>query len=306
LDLDFLRRVRAAAAHTRARHHCWWLLLPIIVQATAAGGAEAYQLPAVERYLAIVERQPFGLPPPPPPPPPAEIPQPPAEKLAAKNFVLFEIVHTPAGEVMVGFADNGAKPPRNLLLALGEELDGYTVTAADFELETATILKDGLAVELRMNNSSRMPEASSAVGAGAKPAAAVPAPMGDVGHRLGRHSSAPLAARRAPGVAAAEPPVPNSVGGIDRLLNSGLKDNSYVGRLRERRDQLVKQTEEERLRREEDVQTKAQVATTSEMSKRLRETNLNLIRKGLKPIGTIELTPEEDAQLVEEGVFPAK
>ena len=34
--------------------------------------------------------------------------------------------------------------------------------------------------------------------------------------------------------------------------------------------------------------------------------SLNLIRKGLKPLEPIALTPEEDAKLVSEGVLPAQ
>ena len=97
----------------------------------------------------------------------------------------------------------------------------------------------------------------------------------------------------------------HNVGVIDRLLNSNIQDTSYVARLRERKDQLLQQAEEERLRREQEVMSRAQTVTKVELDKRLRETNLNLIRKGLKPLGTIELTPEEDAKLVSEGVLPA-
>ncbi len=285
----------------RGRCSGWWVLLPFVMQAATGAGAEAYQAPAMERYLVIVARQPFGLPPPPAQPLPAATPPPPAEALPAKNFVLFEIVHAPAGEVIVGFADNGAKPPRNLLLALGEELDGYMVTAADFDQETATITKDGVAVELRMTSSARPPTSPDAAGAVVKPGGG-----GEFGRRLGRRSPADVGARHAPGLAGTEKAGPNPVGAMDRLQNSGLQDESYASRLRMRRDQILKLAVEEQSRRAQDVQAKTQVATTNEMSKRLRETNLNLIRKGLKPIGTIELTPEEDAQLVAEGVFPAK
>ena len=41
-------------------------------------------------------------------------------------------------------------------------------------------------------------------------------------------------------------------------------------------------------------------------SERMREYNLNRIRQGQQPTGPIALTPEEDAQLVKEGVLPAQ
>ena len=42
----------------------------------------------------------------------------------------------------------------------------------------------------------------------------------------------------------------------------------------------------------------------AEVEKRLREYQMNLIRKGMTPL-PIQLTPEMDAQLVKEGVLPA-
>ena len=267
---------------------------------TGATSGDAYQIPALDRYLVIVNRMPFGM----PPSAPVVTNVLPGSVAAAavelsKNFVLFEIVRTPVGDVVVGFTDNGAKPPRNLLLAVGEEADGYKVVAADVDLESATLEKDGTRVELRMN---------AAVPSGMAPASPTggtrPASMAELNSRMARmnpgatptHGTAHLPARQ---------PVPNSVGVIDRMLDSGLRDNSYVARLRERREQLLQQAEAEQGRREQDAQTRAQAVSTDGVDQRLRETNLNLIRKGLKPMGTIELTPEEDAKLVSEGVLPA-
>ncbi len=292
-----LRQVCSAAAGLcRRRPACLWLLLA--VPGLRLTAAEAYQPPAMDRYLPIVARQPFGLPPPPPPPPTPPPSAAAAEALPAKNFVLFEIVHTPSGEVIVGFADNGAKPPRNLLMELGEELDGYVVKAVDFDQETATITKDGQSVELRMTGSERKVTAEGGAAAAGAPSAGT----GASGHRPGRFGMGGAAARR-PAEPPAEKPLPTSVAGIDRLLNAGTQDDSYVGRLRSRREQLMKLAAEAQSQREQEIQAKAQVATTNEMGRRLREANLNLIRKGLKPIGTIELTPEEDAKLVDEGVL---
>ncbi len=298
ISQPLLRQVCGAAAGLCRSRPAWlWLLLA--VPGFRLSAAEAYQPPALDRYLPIAARQPFGVPPPPPPPPTPPPSAPPVEALPAKNFVLFEIVHAPSGDVIVGFADNGAKPPRNLLLALGEELDGYVVTAVDFDQETATITKDGQSVELRMTGHERTPAAAGPAAAAGAP----PAGVGASGYRAGRFGMGGAAARR-PAEPPAEKPLPTSVVGIDRLLGAGLQDDSYVGRLRSRREQLLKQAAEAQSQREQEIQTKAQVATTNEMGRRLREANLNLIRKGLKPIGTIELTPEEDAMLVEEGVFP--
>ncbi|MFZ4396740.1 MAG: hypothetical protein ACOYOU_14055 [Kiritimatiellia bacterium] len=288
-----------------------------VFASTGAPPAEAYQAQAIDRYLSIISRQPFGLPPPPPPPPPAP---PPSQAVVAdpgKSFVLFEIVRTPAGDVVVGFTDNSAKPPRSLLLAVGEEADSYKVVSADLDSETAALEKDGVGFTLRMNSSMRMPTASALFSGAVIPPGVVrqaaPAEgagggtmsMADFAGRMARQNPE-ATPRKTPGFAAAERPVPNSVGGIDSLLGAGVQDNSYATRLRERRAQLVKQAAEDQARREQDAQSKAHTAATGEVKTRLREANLNLIRKGLKPIGSIELTAEEDAKLVAEGVLPAR
>ncbi|MEI8243610.1 MAG: hypothetical protein WCI17_10115 [bacterium] len=283
--------------------------------ATASGNG--YQMPEFDRYLPIVERMPFGLPPPPPPAsvPPGGVPPPAAD--LGKNFVLFEIVRTPAGDIIAGFGDNGAKPPRNLLLGVGEELDGYKVVAADVDLETATLEKDGVPFNLRLASSARTPVAGTPAGKTesattglARPgtpssAGANPMSMAEFASRMSRMNPE-AAPRRSTSFDLANQPVPNSVGVIDRLISSGIKDNSYLGRLRERREQLVRQSEDEAAKREQEAVARAQNVSGDEIDKRLRETNLNLIRKGLKPIGTIELTPAEDARLVAEGVLPAR
>jgi hypothetical protein len=285
--------------------------------ATATVSGNGYRMPELDRYLPIVERMPFGLPPPAPPVslPPGGIPPPAAD--LGKNFVLFEIVRTPAGDIIAGFGDNGAKPPRNLLLGVGEELDGYKVVAADVDLETATLEKDGIQFNLRLASSVRTPVAGTPAGKaeaaasglarpGMPPATgAGPMSMAEFASRMSRMNPE-AAPRKSTSFDLANQPVPNSVGVIDRLLSSGIKDNSYLGRLRERREQLVRQSEEEAAKREQEAVARAQNASGEEVDKRLRETNLNLIRKGLKPIGTIELTPAEDARLVAEGVLPAR
>lgn len=291
-----------------------------VFASTGAPPAEAYQAQDIDRYLSIISRQPFGLPPPPPPPPPAPPPSQAAVADPGKSFVLFEIVRTPAGDVVVGFTDNSAKPPRSLLLAVGEEADGYKVVSADLDSETAALEKDGVGFTLRMNSSIRMPSASTSFSGAVIPPGlvrqAAPAEgaagagggtmsMADFASRMARQNPEGTP-RRTPGFSSTERPVPNSVGGIDSLLGAGVQDNSYATRLRERRAQLVKQAEEDQARREQDAQSRAHSAATGEVNIRLREANLNLIRKGLKPIGSIELTAEEDAKLVAEGVLPAR
>ena len=277
---------------------------PVSTRAATVSGA-ACEAPDFDRYGVILSRRPFGV----PPPVAASTNLPPggAGTLPAvdpgKNFVLFEVVRTPVGDLVVGFTDNNAKPPRSLLLAVGEEADGYKVLSADVDLETATLEKDGVSFALRMSGGLCVPAA------GAAATNSLPAIPGHEARAMDLPDFSSRMVRKNPAIAApavpAGQPVPNSVGVIDRMLGSGIQDNSYVERLRERREQLVKRTEEEQARREQDASVRAQATTPDLVEKRLRETNLNLIRKGLKPIGTIQLTPEEDAKLVSEGALPA-
>jgi hypothetical protein len=254
---------------------------------TETAPTDDYQPPVFDRYQPIIARMPFGVAP--PPPPPAAVASSAAAAAAAadpgKNFVLFEIVRAPVGDVMVGFTDNNPKPSRSLLLAVGEEADGYRVAAADIDAETATLEKDGASFELRLNSSTP----TNAAGA------SHPAWPGNTNLMSMAAFPSRMAKR---GLEAIPPPVIPA--GI-----AGSHDNSYVNRLRDRREQLLKQTEEEQRRHEQEALSQAQSVSTDVIDKRLHETNLNLIRKGLKPIGTIELTPEEDAKLVSEGVLPA-
>ena len=211
--------------------------------------------------------------------------------------IQFEIVRTPAGDLVVGFTDNSAKPPRNLLLGVGEDADGYKVLSADLENETAALEKDGVSFTLKMNSSARTPVAGvpgSPAGGVAQPAVspgAATMSMAEFASRMAQHNPE-ATPRKTHGFAGANPPAPNAVSSVDRL--------------RERRELLARQADEERARREQEAQARAQTTTTVEINNRLREANLNLIRKGLKPIGTIELTPEEDAKFVAEGVLPAR
>jgi hypothetical protein len=101
-----------------------------------------------------------------------------------------------------------------------------------------------------------------------------------------------------------EQPIPGTVRRIDALLTSGnVADVSYVERLKRRREEMVRAQEAERLRRELEAAEKAREITKEEVDRRMREYNLNLIRQGIKPPKPIVLTPEEDAQLVKEGVL---
>ncbi len=119
-------------------------------------------------YEAIIDRAIFGRPPArpvaPPPPPTDALDQKQAEALA-KKITLCAINRTPSGNIAVGLIDNDAKPPRNIYLNVGDTADGYTILAADYDAETATIEKDGITITLKLGK--------GLVGTGAPEGAAV-------------------------------------------------------------------------------------------------------------------------------------
>ena len=267
-----------------ARHY--WPLVPLVCAvaglATAANGepgasrtndqqsvvvSDGWQAPVIERYLPIISRMPFGAPPSLPPPPPVAVtPVQHAAADLARSFVLSAITRSPAGNVMVGFTDNAAKPPRNLLLAVGEESDDYRVVAADLDSETATLEKDGISVELRLSSTPVPPS-----------------------HAVGE------------GMYATPPPILAGTPQGQQAISMGQTNNSsYLLHLQNHQEQQAKQAEEERV----NALAKARAQTTEVIDKRLREANLTLLHKNLKPISTITLSPEEDAKLVAEGVLP--
>ena len=282
-----------------------WLLLACAlarglwpVDAVATTTEAAYAVATIDRYLPIVSRMPFGAPPP-HPPATSVVPESAASATASdlgKNCVMSFLARTPAEEILVGFTDNAVKPPRNLLLAVGEEGDGYKVLAADFDHETATLEKDGTRFELRLNAGPRAPAAVYAADFGG-------AQIGSI-----RLSTAGWAQLNAPGAAGASAPArpaadttsddPETSRGNSNVLES------YAASVRARRERLMKLNEDTLRQREQAAAEQQQAAAAKEAAaKAQREANLNLLRKGLKPQEPITLTPEEDAKLVSEGVL---
>jgi hypothetical protein len=92
---------------------------------------------------------------------------------------------------------------------------------------------------------------------------------------------------------------PKNAAAASSVLSSGSRRNYYARRL-ERRKEIL----EERRKADEERQKKG----AEELRKQLREYNLDLIRaRGEKgPPLPIQLTPEEDEQLVQEGVLPPR
>lgn len=211
-----------------------------------------YAAAALDRYLPIVSRMPFGLPPPPPAVASAAAPVPSASATdLGRNCAMSVLARSPAEVILVGFTDNATKPPRNLLLAVGEEADGYKVLAADFDQETATLEKDGARFELRLN-----------VGLRAPPAVYV----GDLdGPRIGSIRLAAAGwtqpnAAGAAGTSAARLPAAESPDDMESSRRGGRVKEEYAARKRERLERLVKLNEETKLRIEQETAAQQQAS----------------------------------------------
>ena len=294
----------------KSRIYCMGDLLLVCFLAGGIGGTDAVAaatesspvvdeptLATIDRYLPIVNRQPFGIP---------SLPQPTVAVAAAsvpgllanelaRNYMMSVLMRTAGDETLVGFTDNSAKPPRNLLLAVGEELDGYKVLAADVDHETALLSKDGARFELRMNSGPRTVTVGKS-GRGGVSADACLARIGTI--RLSDASwSQPNKVEKAHAL-----PVATLPEELEPSNDNSVRED-YAARVRARRERLVKLNAETQVQRDQIDAARQQAAAASQEAKAQREARINLLRKGLNPLEPIVLTPEEDAKLVAEGVL---
>ncbi len=249
-------------------------------------------LPPFSHYAVILERKPFGDMAKPeaaavPEPDQAAIEQAKEEQALARQIDMVAVNRTPRGKVAVGFIDKNAKPPRNYYLNVGESSGGFTVVEADFTEETATIEKEGVSIALKLGK-GMIPkkDATGEEKAPEAPVSPVPPPPPATSRPAVRPG---IVRRNAVGV----PGATNAVAG------------SYLARLRSRQANRAAQAShnaEEIAKLREEI---AQAAQTSkeEAAKRERAINLELISRGQEPLSPIELTPEEDAELVRKGVL---
>lgn len=271
----------------------------------------AWKPQPISRYQGIIDRMPFGRPPPPVAPPPTETPPPPPPPPFLNQLFLSALNRTPGGGLMVGFTDNGAKPlPRNYYLAKGESSENFTVVDASFERETATISKDGISVELKLGKGGTAP-----IGGGAVPIpppapgkTVIAPPRPSLLNRPSAWTNAPsssLASRlRGAMFNPSQPerwPVPANVKAIDSAISMGIKQESYVERLKKRREELVAKEAASGVTTDKAIDDR----TAAAFQAMLRKQNMDMIRRGEGSLG-IQLTPEEDQQLVNEGKLPAR
>ena len=281
----------------------------IAVLATVASAAAlgvAAELAPFSDYAVILDRKPFGdL-------AKANAPKtadPSAEALAAqekkdqqalaRQVDLVAMNVTPSGRIAVGLVDKSVKPSKSLYLGVGESESGYTIKGVDFKEETVIVEKDGTSITLKLGRGlvdtpSQPSEEDGATAANG--AAAAPPVRPGMPFRPGAGASAPQGEQTETGYA---PTLPRGI----RPPGVGPGPGGYRDAVRQRRIQenIARSQEREALRAE--LRTIAETTSKEAADKREREMNLELLKRGERPISEIQLTPEEDAELVRKGVL---
>ncbi len=263
----------------------------------AAAFTAAADLAPFSDYAVILERKPFGDLAKATQPKAAD---PSAEALAAqekkdqqalaRQVDLVALNVTPSGKIAVGLVDKSTKPPKSLYLGVGETEAGYSVRHVNFKEETVSLEKDGTTITLKLGRGL------------------VDAPSPTDGTNDGGSAPEP------PAVVAPEPPAVVANDGRSGAVNGGLPrgirppgvgmgPGGYRDAIRQRRiaENIARSQEREALRAE--LRDLAETTSKEAANKREREMNLELLKRGERPLSEIELTPEEDAELVQKGVL---
>ena len=174
--------------------------LKAILFISAFYAAMCFAKPSFERYQPILERKPFGAIPDTivNPVDPGEKATAAAQALLARQVNMSAMHIAPDGRVAVGITDLSAKPPANYYLAVGDSEGGWTLLDADYEEEIATLVKDGVKIDLQYG----------------KGLVETPA--------LGRPGLTAARGGTAPDMLSPTPPIPNAGGVGGRPLPGGL------------------------------------------------------------------------------------
>lgn len=286
----------------------------MVVAMLAAGSAVASE--SFERYSVILSRKPFGeevV-----PPPPAAPVVPPSESVVNK-VKMTAVVRDEAGVLRVGIVD--LKSNRNYFLGIGDSLEGMEIVEADYERERARLRRGVEDYWVSMYGGSNRFEAvgkeepRAATGAEARgtkgegraagadvqrlptlsPRVASASSKGDRDQRMSyalRRLQREAARRRAEEAAA------------DKGAAEAVGTNALAGVVRSgHAAQTSKAGQDAEVARVLQSLTNQVELSEAEVAQLLQEYQKVLIRSGQTPL-PIPLTPETDAQLVEEGVLP--
>ena len=283
--------------------------LPPVPDAVRRQAEPTAERPAFSRYQVILDRQPFGDPTPPAPPAPPRKPEPPPNPAESfvRNLRMVAITEGPDGTLRVGLVSVArparpvrvrpgqprppAPPPvaqQSYYLRVGEtSADGITLVDANYDEEKALLRKDDEEHWISMGGGVTEAPGQTAAADVPRPTVTVAGPRSDgsrtvtvTGSRR-RDAAAPTAVRAHP------------------------QTMSYEERRKWREEVIRRRQQRAVLPRDQDA-TGAPI-TPEERQRRLQELNMELIRaRGEKgPPLPIQLTAEQDAQLVEEGVLPS-
>jgi hypothetical protein len=234
-----------------------------------AGFVRAAVAQEFTRYQVILDRRPFGeveL----ASAPQASAPMIPPGPTFTRKLRMCGITER-GGQIRVGFVDEGVKPVKPYYLFVGEQEDGFEVVEADYEKETALIRKDGHAEWIRMQSSS-----NSSLDSGV-------ASRGHAGLALKTNRSRRVVPRS--NVLKSQYVREVELGVRSRPRSAATAYKAHLDAL-----EMRPSTEDKGLEQRESA---------------LRQYNMELIRAGgtKGPALPIPLSPDEDAQLVKEGVL---
>ncbi len=186
------------------------------------------------------------------------------EEIASK-FRMCMITDLPDGSRKIAFVDETNKNVQFYSLAIGESNNGFTLVAADYDREYATLEKDGLVFTLGLGRGliDQPPEIEEET---------------LVESKTPSIEQVEIKPQRSAKIARSIPPAKGSF--RDRLLQRTAEKEAATRKA----EAAVKTAEAERAKAERRVQ-------------------IERIKQGLAPTKPIELTPEEDQELQAAGVF---
>jgi hypothetical protein len=248
-----------------------------VLSLSASTDGEAFKPPAFDRYQPILDRMPFGALPENFSLSPQDVV---ANQLAAKaqaeqdvlkKKVKMSVVNiTPAGATAIGFTDMSVNPPVNHYVKVGDKSGDWTVLSADYSKGVAVIEKDGVSVDLSLQEAAA--SAATAESEKAKDAPNVPritrrAKVGGSGRSLARGNFAGITVPdpKASAQQAAAPSKPDAVSYAERLRERAARKTQEQmaadAKMREQFEKLARETAAKEIqRREEEALREAQEA----------------------------------------------
>ena len=156
------------------------------ISVSVCATSEGYSPPPFGHYQPILDRMPFGAVSPTANAAPVdpetlknEAQVKAEQQTLAKKVNMSAVNVTPDGQTAIGFTDLSQTPPVNFYLLVGSVAGGWTVKTADFDTETATLEKEGIAITLKLGqglvDAPGVPAAKTALSRFAPPFATQPA-----------------------------------------------------------------------------------------------------------------------------------